>query len=169
MAWPARWLLGPYRAAARLNAWLWTRRLPAGAEVQPGLWLGRIPDEREWIANGRPALVGLSAELQLPAAALTRCVPMLDLVPPTPAQLLRAMHAIEAARHDAGPAGRVWVCCALGFSRSAGTLVGWLGQQGALQDLQQAEAVVRRARPQIVLRPAWRALIAEVLASRPAR
>jgi len=55
--------------------------------------------------------------------------------------------------------GPVWVCCALGFSRSAATLVGWLRRHGTAADLADAEAAVRQARPQIVLRPAWRDML----------
>ena len=37
-------LLLPYTLAARLNAWLWTRRSPLPGEVAYGVWLGRLPD-----------------------------------------------------------------------------------------------------------------------------
>ena len=66
MRWAARWLFAPYRLGAAVNAWAWTRRLPASAEVAPGLRLGRIPTRDEWLAAGQPRLVSLCAELQLP-------------------------------------------------------------------------------------------------------
>jgi protein-tyrosine phosphatase len=50
----------------------------------------------------------------------------------------------------------VWVCCALGFSRSAAAVIAWLGRYGPAGSVAQAEDTVRRARPQIVLRGAWR-------------
>jgi hypothetical protein len=43
MSWAARWLFAPYRLGAAVNAWLWTRKLPASVEVVPGLRLGRLP------------------------------------------------------------------------------------------------------------------------------
>ena len=52
----------------------------------------------------------------------------------------------------------MWVCCALGFSRSAAAVIAWLGRYGAAGV--DAEAAVRRARPQIVLRSAWQASLA---------
>ncbi|MGJ7496969.1 phosphatase PAP2/dual specificity phosphatase family protein [Variovorax sp. RT4R15] len=157
MAWPARWLLMPYRAGAALNAWLWTRKLPASVEVLPGLRLGRIPNAAEWQAAGRPRLLSLSAELQLPPVAGARCVPMLDLVVPPPARLRRAAAVIEAQRRS-GEA--VWACCALGFSRSAASLIGWVATHGDnAPALAEAEKLVRQARPQIVLRPAWHAAL----------
>jgi hypothetical protein len=52
--WAARWLFAPYRLGAAINAWLWTRKLPASVEVVPGLRLGRRPTHAEWLAAGRP-------------------------------------------------------------------------------------------------------------------
>jgi hypothetical protein len=153
MGWAARWLFAPYRLGAAVNAWLWTRKLPAAVEVVPGLWLGRVPSQGEWEAAGRPRLVSLCAELQLPAALPhARCVPMLDLVVPPTVRLRRAAAVIEGQRRAGGP---VWVCCALGFSRSAAAVIAWFGGHGNAGGMAQAEAAVRRARPQIVLRPAW--------------
>ncbi|MGJ7546484.1 phosphatase PAP2/dual specificity phosphatase family protein [Variovorax sp. LT1R16] len=149
MRWAARWLFAPYRLGAAVNAWAWTRRLPASVEVAPGLRLGRIPSPAEWQAAGRPQLVSLCAELQLPRVEGTHCLPMLDLVVPPPDRLRRAAQVIEARRR-AGHA--VWVCCALGFSRSAAATIAWLRLHDGTLD---AEAQVRRARPQIVLRSAW--------------
>ena len=159
MGWAARWLFAPYRLGAALNAWLWTRRLPPSVSVAPGLQLGRVPSEAEWLAAGRPRLVSLCAELQLPASATdARCVPVLDLTVPPTAPLQRAALVIEG-RHRHGP---VWVCCALGFSRSAAAAIAWLRVNGHAADLAQAEAMVRAARPQIVLRPAWKLSLASL-------
>ena len=156
MHWSARWLFAPYRLGAALNARLWTRGLPASVEVAPGLRLGRRPSRAEWEAAGRPSLLGLCAELQLPPVPTARCVPMLDLVLPPAQQLRRAAAVIEGLRSRGEPA---WVCCALGFSRSAASVVAWLGLHGAAGSLDGAHAAVRRARPQIVLRDGWLALL----------
>ncbi|RYF79073.1 MAG: phosphatase [Comamonadaceae bacterium] len=160
MRWAARWLFAPYRVGAAINAWAWTRKLPPSVEVAPGLRVGRVPTRDEWTAAGRPRLVSLCAELQLPRVDGARCVPMLDLVVPASVRLQRAAVVIEAARRS-GQA--VWVCCALGFSRSAAGTIGWLAQSRALATIDQAEAAVRRARPQIVLRAAWRDALAPLL------
>ena len=152
MRWAARWLFAPYRFGAALNAWAWTRRLPPSVEVAPGLRLGRIPTLDEWTAAGRPRLVGLCAELQLPPVDGARCVPMLDLVVPPPHRLRRAAGVIDAQR---GAGHAVWVCCALGFSRSAAATIAWLRLHGSAASVGDAETQVRQARPQIVLRAAW--------------
>ncbi|QOF77902.1 phosphatase PAP2/dual specificity phosphatase family protein [Variovorax sp. 38R] len=160
MGWAARWLLAPYRLGAAFNVWLWTRKLPASVEVVPGLRLGRRPTPAEWLAAGQPRLVSLCAELQLPAGVPpthARCVPLLDLVVPPPVRLRRAAAIIEGQRRAAAVDGSaVWVCCALGFSRSAAAVIAWLGRDHGLAS---AEDTVRRARPQIVLRAAWRAAL----------
>lgn len=153
MRWAARWLFAPYRLGAAVNAWLWTRRLPASVEVLPGVRLGRIPTQAEWEAAGQPRLVSLSAELQLPVVQGTRCLPLLDLVVPTPAKLRRAASLIESQRRSGGT---VWVCCALGFSRSAASVISWLRLHGGAATLARAEARVRQARPQIALGTAWK-------------
>jgi len=160
MGWAARWIFAPYRLGAAINAWLWTRKLPASVEVVPGLRLGRRPTHAEWLAAGKPRLVSLCAELQMPAdVPHARCVPLLDLTVPPTVRLQRAAAVIEGQRRNADGAP-VWVCCALGFSRSAAAVIAWLGRYGSTGDLAQAEDAVRRARPQIVLRPAWRVSLA---------
>lgn len=165
MHWSARWLFAPYRLGAAVNAWLCTRRLPARVEVVPDLWLGRLPTSAEWQAAGRPRLLSLCAELQLPPVPQGRCVPMLDLVVPATAQLRSAAAVLDGQRRADGGDGPVWVCCALGFSRSAATLTAWLMRHGAAADPASAQAIVRRARPQIVLRAPWQATLAELATS----
>lgn len=164
MGWAARWLYAPYRLGAWVNARLWTRGLAPSCLVAPGLRLGRIPTGAEWEAAGRPRVVSLCAELQLPQAvqSTARCVPMLDLAAPTALQLQHAAAAIEAARRSGQP---VLVCCALGFSRSAASVIGWLVRHAG-HDLPEAEAIVRAARPQMVLRSPWRIAL-EALAGKP--
>lgn len=162
MALPARWLLGPYRLCAALNAWLWTRRVPAKAQVQPGIWLGRIPKVAEWNAAGRPLVISLCAELQLPRGVQGRCVPMMDLATPSSTQLQRAVMTIEAARITGRP---IWICCALGFSRSAGTLAAWLCRFGGADNPRQSLALLKNARPQVVVNDSWQRLLHQYHAS----
>ncbi len=176
MAWAGRWLLAPYRLGAWVNARLWTRHLAPSGEVLPGLWLGHLPghsgrseavqpathDTAQRARCHRTKIVSLCAELQAPHASLTRCVPMLDLALPTPAALRRAAQAIEMQRQRGGD---VRVCCALGFSRSAAATACWLLRSGRAATIDEALAVLRRARPQIVLSAAWLQVIEQ--AARP--
>ena len=72
---------------------------------------------------------------------------MLDLVAPRPAHLRNAADCVERAR----PAGRVLVCCALGYSRSATAIVAWLLMTRRAASADEAIALVRKARPPIVI------------------
>ena len=147
MPWRSWMFFGPYLLGARLNAWLWTRELPVGVEVLDGVFLGRQPDAATLAQHGITHVIDLAAELSLPAGAKAMsCLPLQDLLPPNRAQLLAAADAIEAARQQ----GRTWVCCALGFSRSAACVAAWLVRhRGHTPD--EAIAAIRRARPQVVL------------------
>nr|MCU0936985.1 serine/threonine protein phosphatase [Gammaproteobacteria bacterium] len=142
------WLLGPYLAGAWLNARLWARRLPAADAVAPGVTVGRLP------SPGDPppdVLVDVCAELPCrPHGARHVHVPMLDLVAPSVEQIERASAAVEAGRAS----GEVRVCCALGLSRSALAAAAWLVGAGRVASPEEAVAVVRRARPAVVLEPA---------------
>ncbi|MGY2291591.1 phosphatase PAP2/dual specificity phosphatase family protein [Pseudomonas sp. SDO528_S397] len=147
----ARWLFAPYRAAAWLNSRLWTRRHPQPDPVVDNVWLGRIPAGAE--ADSFKAIVDLCAELPLKPRGRAYCsVPVLDLVAPTPAQCLDAAQAIERLRQQ----GPLLVCCALGYSRSATAVAAWLLNRGRAATVDEALAILRTARGQVVLHPAHR-------------
>ena len=137
----ARALLAPYLGAAWLNSRLWTRNHPGAAEVRDGVWIGRIP------TSGQPfaAIVDLCAELSCAEHAAYRCVPVLDLTVPSADALRDAAQAIESAPKP------LLVCCALGYSRSARAVVEWLLTTRRAASFDEAAAMVRSARPSIVL------------------
>lgn len=148
-AWAARWLLAPYRAGVWLNSRAWTRGEAPAVAVADGVWLGRVPGragDRQWGSE-----VNVAAEIDAPPGLPTVHLPAIDLVPPTPRWLRRAAAAIEAQRQRHGS---VLVCCALGYSRSAAAVAAWLLRTGRAPDADQAIAVVRAVRPQVVLGPA---------------
>lgn len=151
----ARWLLAPYLAAAWLNSRLWTRRAPQPVPVAADVWLGRMPARR--LPAPLVAVVDTCAELSCTVAAPAYAgVPMLDLVVPSPAQLVEAAEAIERLRRH----GPVLVCCALGYSRSAASVAVWLLRSGQAATLDAALAQLRAARPEVVLGPGHLAAIA---------
>ena len=146
-----RWVMAPYLLGAKLNAWLWTRKLALADMVTPGLLLGRVPSRTELAHLDVAAIVDVSVELACaPGDRVYANIPLLDLVPPNAAQLTQAVAAIEAAR----PAGTVLVCCALGFSRSAVVVAAWLLATQRARTPTEALAQIRQARPAIVLGPA---------------
>ena len=154
----ACWLLAPYLPAAWLNSRLWTRAHPHADEVDEGVWLGRIPAAGQ--AERFHALLDLCAELpRRTSSKAYRSLPVLDLSVPSPHTLLAAAQAIEALRQE----GPLLVCCALGYSRSAAAVAAWLLHSGRCQDLPEALALLRRARPQVVLSNAHQQALREML------
>lgn len=149
MSWAARVLYGPYRLGAWLNSRWWTRHRPGDSQVTPNVWLGRLPGRRENLRASGRCLVDLTAELQTPQSSESFATPALDLVVPAPRQLRRAAAAIDRLerKHSA-----VLVCCALGYSRSAAAVATWLLSTGRARTVTEAVALIRTARPEVVLR-----------------
>ncbi|BFO06287.1 phosphatase PAP2/dual specificity phosphatase family protein [Pseudomonas guariconensis] len=162
-------LLAPYLLGAWINSRLWTRKRPQADEVCDGVFLGRIPGAGE--ASSFNAALDLTAELpcyacagafagkpangpgqtmQMPAHYT--CLPTLDLIVPDASLLRQAAEAIECLRQQ----GPVLVCCALGYSRSASAVAAWLVHSGRCANVTQAEALIRKARPSVVLHPGHR-------------
>lgn len=159
----ARWLYAPYSLAAWVNSRLWTLRHPNPDRVVDNIWLGRLPSQRT--LTGFSALVDMCAELQTPASQVSyRSISALDLVAPTPEQCLEAAHAIEALRRK----GPLLVCCALGHSRSATALAAWLLYSGRARDVEQALALIRQARPRVVVTDKHRAALSTMHSLEPA-
>jgi protein-tyrosine phosphatase len=75
---------------------------------------------------------------------------MLDLLVPEIAQIEAGVAAVARARR----AGSTLVFCALGYSRSATIVIAYLVASGTVATLEQAIAVARNARPELVLSPA---------------
>jgi protein-tyrosine phosphatase len=87
-----------------------------------------------------------------PQGRAYECIPVLDLIAPTPAECLRAAQAIERLRTR----GPLLVCCALGYSRSATAVAAWLLHSGRAATVDEALAIIRTARAHVVLHPAHR-------------
>ena len=92
------------------------------------------------------------------SAVAYECFPTLDLLTPDVALLQQAASAIEHLRAQ----GPVLVCCALGYSRSASAVAAWLVVTGRCVDAQQAESLIRKARPGIVLHSAHRHVLQQL-------
>jgi len=155
-------LLAPYLLGAWINSRLWTLRQPAPSQVVEGIDLGRLPAASD--LDGFTALVDLCAELPLLHTPQHYCsLPSLDLVAPDALTCQRAAEAIERLRHE----GPLLVCCALGYSRSATAVAAWLLHSGRCQSVESAVALIRQARPQIVLGPQHLAALQGMLDAGP--
>ena len=163
LSWAAGLLLGPYRVGAWWSSRWFTRHAAASAEVVPGIWLGRAPGPADHRHCPVGAVLDLTAEFSRPAACSRRyrSVPLLDLAAPTPAELARAVAALD----ELYPAGLVLVHCALGYSRAAVVVAAWLLHRGRAATPEAAVARVRAARPQVVLSGRHRAALAAYAAA----
>ena len=142
------WLLAPYMAGAWLNSRLWTWRHPAPVQISGNVWLGRLPNYRDLNNGGFSALLDLTAELPSPAGPwITVNLPWLDLTAPDSDQLTEAATQIESLQQN----GKLLVCCALGYSRSASAVCAWLLRSGRANDADAANALIAARRPQICL------------------
>ncbi|ONH53901.1 PAP2 superfamily protein [Pseudomonas cedrina] len=147
----ARWLYAPYLAAAWVNSRLWTRKHPQPDLIVDNVWLGRIPTASE--QESFKAIVDMCAELPInPQGRAYQSIPVLDLIAPTPAECLQAAQAIERLRRN----GPLLVCCALGYSRSATAVAAWLLHTARAATIEDALAIIRTARADVVLHPAHR-------------
>lgn len=153
------WLFAPYVVGAWINSRLWTRRRPQADLIADEIWLGRQPNDREFAAGRFSALFDLTAELPAPnGTPRYDSSPCLDMSIPPAGTLVDAAHRIEAMRGR----GPVLVACALGYSRSAAAVAAWLLVSGRAASVEEAIALLRQRRPQIVLGSAWQNVLTEV-------
>ena len=156
----SRWLLAPYLLGAWFNSRWWTRSKPTALKVEDNVWLGRFPTPTSLGRYAIQSVVDLSAELSSRAdQSHWYAFPSLDLIAPDADTLDAAARRIEQQRGE----GRVLVCCALGYSRSAATVCCWLLQTKRARNLDDAIQTVTRANPNIVLTQAHRASIETAL------
>lgn len=149
-AWPAWILLLPYHAGAWFSSRCLTRGASPGAQVVPGLWIGRAPGRGDLKRIPVRAILDLTVEFT-PTPQARRMhyvnVPMLDLVAPPLADLEQAVRALDKL-YASGP---VLVHCALGYARSALVVVAWVHQRGFAASRADAILLVKTAQPRIVL------------------
>jgi predicted protein tyrosine phosphatase len=151
----SRCLLAPLLLGHWLSLRYYQRQAAAWNEVVPGLWMGRRLNEREAqqaVRQGVAAVLDLSAEFSEPAAfrAVSYLnLPVPDLTAPSPAQLAAAVAFIHRERTR----GTVYVHCKIGYSRSAAVVGAYLRAAGITPDPTDAIALMRRARPSLVVRP----------------
>lgn len=72
------------------------------------------------------------------------------MVVPPENDLMQAALLLEALRRQHG---KVLICCALGYGRSAAVVLTWLLVYGGYWDLAQAAAEPKQAHPQMMLPP----------------
>ena len=163
LRWAAALLLAPYLLGARLFHWFHHRLSPARAEIAPRVILGRRLNRAEAareVRSGITAVLDLTAEYSAPPAFRRIAylnLPVLDLTVPEPGQVREGVRFIREQTRS----GAVYVHCALGHSRSAGTVAAYLLAAGLAPDADSAVAHIRAARPRIVIGKRWMARLQE--------
>jgi len=171
----AYWGLGPsiYRKTngrLPLSAWLvfapcflgqylslrhYRRQCAAWNQITPNVWISARLNRNEAAQisqAGATAILDLTAEFSETATLLALAyhnIPILDLTAPNPAQLREAVEFISKQAER----GVVCVHCKVGYSRSAAVVGAYLLASGQAQSVEQAVALLRNARPAMVIRP----------------
>jgi len=146
-----KWLLWPYLIAAFVNSRLFTRKINRADCVVEGLWLGRFPQHQDLSDNGYVTVIDMTAEFSAPAlppSVTWHSIPNLDLLTPSLDNLRDAASLIENSRDN----GDILVVCALGYSRSSCAVIAWLLLYNHSASVEEAVALVAKARPSIVLK-----------------
>ncbi|WP_154715555.1 phosphatase PAP2/dual specificity phosphatase family protein [Pectobacterium fontis] len=145
----ARGFLFPYLAGAWLSKAWFSRRIPRSHIIYAGVALGRFPDK----IPDQVAVLDLTAEFHKGNRKTMRwqAYPLMDLVAPEVQDIRLAVTRLSqlCQSHDT-----VLVCCALGLSRSATVVAAWLLSERYAGSVQQAVALIKARRPQVVFTPA---------------
>jgi protein-tyrosine phosphatase len=150
-----RVLLAPVLLGQHLSLFYYRRRCPAWDDVCPGVLIGRVLNDAEAadaVHEGVTAVLDVTAEFSEAEPFLAvkyRHLPILDLTAPMLQQLRDAVQFIAAEAEQ----GTVYVHCKIGYSRSAAVVGAYLLHRGLAATAEEAAAVLRKARPSIVIRP----------------
>ena len=140
-------------------------RGPSSCEVAPGVWLGRRAGAHE-LPAGVTTVIDLTAEMWPPRGVAGGdgraylCVPTLDATATDEASFRAALDRVAAAP------GPVYIHCAYGFGRSAALAAAVLIRRGLASDVDEAEAVLARARPGVRLYPRQREVVGRATVDR---
>jgi membrane-associated phospholipid phosphatase len=181
LPWSTRFVLAPVLVGQYLSLVYYRRQCRAWDLVVPGVVIGRVltdVEARRAIDEGVTAVLDLTGEFSEAASfanrrreppdgglhaadehvsqpgslpsrlPIYRNLPVLDLTAPTQTQLAEAVRFI--AEHSAS--GTVYVHCKIGYSRSAGVVGAYLLHSGTAASVEEAVALLRAARPSIVVR-----------------
>lgn len=147
MRWPARLMLAPY-LGSYISYRYYTRHLPACQKIYDNIWLGAFPRaqviQMPWVGVLDMTNEFANAPIN---ATLQHYLPTMDLTPPSPKVLVKAVRWLDNAQLH----GNTLVHCALGLSRSASVVICWLVWRGHVASLQTAINLVTSQRNGVVL------------------
>lgn len=146
-------LLWPILLGQHVSLLYYRRQCNAWDRLTDRVWIGRklnAAEARRAIAGGVTAVLDLTGEFaeSWPFLAIDYLqLSAMDLTAPSAGQLDRAIEFINAA------AGVVYIHCKIGYSRTAAVAGAYLLTSGRAETVEQAVAMLRHARPSIIIRP----------------
>lgn len=155
LPWSTRFVLGPSLLGQYLSLFYYQSQCRLWDEITPCVWIGARLGQRSArgaVQAGVTAVLDLSAEFSETRsfrALHYHNIPILDLTAPTQDQL----HEMGEFIAEQCEVGVVYVHCKIGYSRSAAAVAAYLLMSGKVHDIEEALAILRRARPSIVIRP----------------
>jgi predicted protein tyrosine phosphatase len=155
LPWSTRFVLGPCLLGQHLSLLYYRRQCRPWDKITPRVWMGCKLRDREAdaaIRAGVTAVLDLSAEFSEARPFRTiiyKNIPVLDLTTPSSEQLSEMASFIA----EQSLAGIVYVHCKIGYSRSAAAVAAYLIMSGEASSIDEAVAIIRGARPSVVVRP----------------
>ena len=162
MRWPAKFLLAPYLFLSWCSYRMYTKHRFLPNKIYGNVWLGAFP--RAAVSNlgiNWHGVIDLTNEFPASVlkAPIQKYLSVLDLTPPKPKTLVRAVRWLERTQQQ----GNVLVHCALGLSRSSSVVACWLVWRGHADNIQHAIAMIDAKRAGIVLSKEHEANIEQAL------
>jgi len=155
--------LAPCLLGQHLSLLYYRRQCRSWDKITPQIWIGGklgCRSANEALCSGVASVLDLSAEFSeaRPFRKINyRNIPLLDLTAPTQVQLMEMNKFIG----DHSRNGAVYVHCKIGYSRSAAAVAACLIMSGKVKTAEEAFAMIRRARPSVVIRPEVRSALSE--------
>jgi membrane-associated phospholipid phosphatase/rhodanese-related sulfurtransferase len=155
-------VLAPYLVGQHLSLWHYRRQCKGWNKLTSYIWIGgKLNESEAWDLRrcGVIAVLDLTAEFsETPAfLGISYCnVPVLDLTGLNADHLQRSVSFI--AEHQ--QKGVVYVHCKIGYSRTAAAAGAYLISSGIAETPARAVAMLRTARPTIIVRPESQAALA---------
>lgn len=150
----ARFVLGPCLLGQYFSLLYYQRLCRPWDELNDRVWIGGKLSRGEThgaLQSGVTSVLDLTAEFSETEAfrgIVYRNIPILDLTAPTLEQLEEMGEFIA----EQSRCGVVYVHCKIGYSRSVAAIAAYLIMSGQAHGANEAFAIVRRARPSIVIR-----------------
>jgi hypothetical protein len=150
-----RFVLAPVLIGQHASRAWYRRACRPWDEIAPGVRMGCALDNSEAavaVGQGVTAVLDLTAEFSAPVA-FRRIeylnLPILDLTRPSRDQLHEAIAFVAGQAAQ----GTVYIHCKIGYSRSAAVAGAYLIASGRAASADEAIALLRSARPSIIIRP----------------